>query len=154
MRRALLGALTAAALAAGAALAGTAAAVHSPAVYDAVLLPTPGSTVTGAAALVDLPANDTLTIGVQGLVPGAAYSFHVHETEAPGDPCVTPPQGGHEPHEGWLNTTLVADAGGLGVGFATAPSFALHHDEETYWVDVETAEGAVVACGVLLPRPL
>ncbi len=153
MRRALLGALSAAAVAAGTAFAGGAAAVHSPTgIYDAVLLPTPGSTVAGAAALVDLPANDTLTVGVQGLAPGGTYAFHVHETEAPGDPCMTP--GPHEPHGEWLPNTVVADAGGLATVTAVAPTFAVHHDEETYWVDVETLEGAVVACGVLLPRPL
>lgn len=154
MRRARLGVLSAAALSAAAVLAGGAAAVHSPTAYDAMLLPTPGSTVIGAAALVDLPANDTLTVGLQGLMPGAAYEFHVHETDAPGDPCLTPPAAPHQPHEGWIGTALTADPGGLATGLATAPSFTLHHDEETYWVDVETPEGAVVACGVLKPRPL
>ena len=152
MRRALVGVLSAAALSTAAAFAGGAAAVHSPAVYDAVLLPASGSTVAGAAALVDLPANDTLTIGVQGLTPGGTYAFHVHETEAPGDPCLTPAS--HEPHGEWLPNTLVADAGGLATITAVAPDFTLHHEEETYWVDVETPEGAVVACGVLVPRPL
>ena len=152
MRRAPLGLLTAAALSAAALVAGTAAAVHSPVgIYDAALQPTSGSTVAGAAALVDLPANDTLTIGVQGLTPGATYAFHVHETEAPGDPCSTP--GPHEPHGEWLPNTVVADGGGLAAVTAVAPTFAVHH-HETYWVDVETLEGAVVACGVLLPRPM
>jgi Cu/Zn superoxide dismutase len=151
LRRALIGVLSAAALASGAAVfAGGAAAVHSPTgVYDAALLPPAGGTAGGAAALVDLPANDRLTVALGGLVPGGTYAFHVHETRQPGDPCLIP--GPHEPHGAWLVSTLVADAAGAATVTTTAPRFTVHHDE-TYWIDVETPEGAVVACGALVPR--
>ena len=152
MKRALLGVLSAAALASGAAVfAGGAAAVHSPVgIYDAVLPPPVGGTVGGAAALVDLRVNDQLTVAVAGLAPGGTYLFHVHETRLPGDPCLIP--GPHRPLGAWLVNTLVGDAAGAATVTTTAPRFTHHHDE-TYWVDVETPEGAVVACGALVPRP-
>lgn len=134
----------------GALLAGAlaSAALAAPTTYEAPLLPTPGNAAAGAAVLVDGPAADELTVTLQGLAPGAAYHFHVHETKAPGDPCLTP--GATEPHVGWEYGPLVADAQGLAVGRGTAQSFTLHADE-TYFVDVETPAGGVVACGVLKP---
>jgi hypothetical protein len=145
VRRALLGALSCAALLAGGADAALARAAH----YDALLLPAPGGAVVAAAALDDLPADDLLAVGAQGLTPGATYVFHLHARMAPGDPCDSPePQ---RPDDGWVYSALVADDAGLAAGTATAPTFAVLPGW-TYWVDIETPQGAVVACGRLLPR--
>lgn len=156
--RSLLASLAAGAVAAGA-VAGAAAANHPAQVaYTAKLAPLEGSGATGTARLLDKPGKgrDVLTVRVRGLTPRTAYAFHLHETDEPGNPCLEghDAEHGHEEHgpvAGWRPSKLKANAKGRAVATARARGFE-RHAGETLWVDVETAGGEVVACGVLKPR--
>jgi hypothetical protein len=154
--RSLLASLAVCAVGAGA-LAGAAAAHHpKAATYGATLAAHDGSGVTGTARLLDRPAagRDRLKVTLKGLSPRTAYLFHVHESDEPGDPCVAEQEEhAHEEHgpvAGWRPSKLKATAKGRATRAAFARGFEKHADE-TYWVDVETLAGEVVACGILKP---
>jgi Cu/Zn superoxide dismutase len=156
--RPLLASLAACAIGAGA-VAGLADAHHPKALaYAAKLAPVDGSGVAGTARLLDKPGKgrDVLTVAVRGLTPRTAYAFHVHETDEPGNPCLEEHDAGHGHEEhgpiaGWKPSRLKASKKGRAVAIARARGFEKHADE-TYWVDVETTAGRVVACGVLKLR--
>ena len=157
-RRSLLASLAACAVGT-AAVAGAASAHHPAAIsYAAKLAAVEGSGAAGTARLLDKPGNgrDVLTVKVRGLSPRTAYAFHVHETDEPGNPCLEEhdAEHGHEEHgpiAGWKPSKLKANAKGRAAATARARGFEKHADE-TYWVDVETGAGEVVACGVLKLR--
>ncbi len=95
---------------------------------------------------------------MRGLSPRTAYAFHVHETDEPGNPCLTHhdeehAHGGdeHAAVAGWTRSRLAANARGRAVAIARTRGFEKHAGE-TYWVDVETLDGEVVACGILKKR--
>ena len=157
-RRSLLASLAACAVGAGA-VAGAAAAHHpKPVAYAATLTAVEGSGAAGSARLLDRPGTgrDVLTVKVRGLSPRTAYRFHVHETDEPGNPCLEEhdEEHGHEEHgpiAGWTPSRLAANARGRAVAIARTRGFEKHADE-TYWIDVETTGGEVVACGILKKR--
>ncbi|MDX6554393.1 MAG: hypothetical protein QOD86_588 [Miltoncostaeaceae bacterium] len=154
--RPLLASLAACAVGVGA-FAGAALAHHSHAeAYTAKLAAPDGGGAAGTARLLDKPGKgrDVLTVVVRGLAPRTAYLFHIHETDEPGDPCAAHEEHEHEEHApiaGWKPGKLVSSKKGRAVATARARGFEKDADE-TYWVEVETPAGDVLACGVLKAR--
>jgi cytochrome c5 len=109
--------------------------------------------VRGKAQLVDGRKRDKVSLHVRGLTAGETYLWHVHQATGEGDPCTDDAIGGPPyPAFPWADDAeVVANEDGNVNAKSRSKTFPLEDGDtgEDYYVNVHTADGTVIACGVL-----
>jgi hypothetical protein len=120
-------------------------------VYRGTILGTePDSQILGKVHLVDGKKNDKLSIHLRGLTAGQTYGWDVQEVDGVVEsPCTTAPAGA-ETATGWTYASFQANEAGDAGSHARSTSFSYDTDD-TYWVEVHTEAGDMIACAALRP---
>jgi hypothetical protein len=110
--------------------------------------------VAGKAQLVDGKKRNKISIHVRGLKPGDTYAWHIHKAaNATDDPCApSAPVVDGTPYAGWMYGALTANEAGNASAKGTSTTFDSRADAGPFYVDVHTADGTVIACGVLTSK--
>ena len=105
----------------------------------------------GKAQLVDGKKNNKVSIHVRGLTPGATYLWHVHQADAPGDPCAVGSAAANPaPYPAFNYKPVKANAAGNFNRTLKSKTFPLPPAQDTgrvYYVNVHLEDGTVIACG-------
>lgn len=106
---------------------------------------------TGKAQLVDGKKRNKISIHVRGLTLGQTYGWHIHKAaNATDDPCAPPaPVVDGTPYGDWIYGALTANEAGSASAKGTSATFDSRADTGPFYVDVHSADGTVIACGVL-----
>jgi hypothetical protein len=109
----------------------------------------------GKAQLVDGKKKNKISIHLRGLQPGATYTWHIHKAaNDTDDPCKLRQPVIVAPYGDWVYGALVANEDGNASAKGTSATFDSRADSGPFFVDVQQADGSVVACGVLEPSKM
>ena len=124
-------------------LRATLAPAHTDAVYAGI---------TGKAQLVDGKKNDKVSLHMKRLPRNQAYTWHVHKAKAGGNPCDAESGAADAASDtGFKYKALKTKKSGTANSTARSKKFTAEKGA-TYYIDVHSADGTVLACGVLKGR--